>query len=157
MKPVTAIPVPQVPQPANILTAIQQMASRSAVVWTLIDDYHPSCDATWPLLEAALECQPATMEEALFLLVVANVAVHKAENGQAPRCDLRKVRTALYNAVDFMTHDGIKVCPLVREYYMPACNHPQLGADAREAMLVGNHERSNALARDVLAQIGGAA
>jgi hypothetical protein len=93
------------------------------------------------------------MDEALFLLVMANVAVHKAEDGQAPRCDLSKVRTALYNAVDFITQEGVKVCPLVREYYMPACNHPQLGADAREAMLAGNHERSNALARDVLARL----
>jgi hypothetical protein len=115
MKLGTATPVPQ---PANILTAIQQMASRSAAVWTLLDQDHPSCYATFDLLETALDFQLTTMEEALFLIVAADIATHKVGDRQDPRHELpRKVRTALYNVADFMAASGVSICPLVREYF----------------------------------------
>jgi hypothetical protein len=143
-----------IPQPVSCLTAIGQVVSRNAAVWTLVDEFHSSCGATDDLLAAAAECNPVTMGEALFLIIVAHNFAHRVEGSGDQEYNQRaieKVRSALHSVANFMSAQGVKSDPLVREYFMPPCNDPRVQGKEREAFLSG--DRTEDLARDVFAKL----
>lgn len=149
MKPIS------IPQPVSCLTAIEQVVSRNAAVWTLVNEFHSSATATDDLLETAAECTPTTMDEALFLVVVAHTLAHTIEGSGDKDYNerlLRKVRASLHSIANLMAAWGVKVDPLVREYFMPACNDPRVQGEEREALMSG--KRVEDLARDVFAKLG---
>jgi hypothetical protein len=126
-----------IPQPVSCLTAIGQVVSRNAAVWTLVE-----------------ECNPVTMGEALFLIIVAHNFAHRVEGSGDQEYNQRaieKVRSALHSVANFMSAQGVKSDPLVREYFMPPCNDPRVQGKEREAFLSG--DRTEDLARDVFAKL----
>jgi hypothetical protein len=144
------------PAPVSCLMAIQNVLSRNAAVWTMTDDCHSSCDGTYELFEAATEQQPTSIQEALFLVIAAANQAHVAEDteGAERKRAQRCVRTALYNVVDFLIGQGVEVCPMVRDYFLPPCNHPQLSEKERQEILRQSDGIDEELARAVFARLG---